>query len=725
MTISPASRPQARGKAGTGSDFWDVTIGIVTALSVEGAAMSALMGELKTVHVDGDPNVYHVGYLDSVDADRPHRAVLTVMPQDNTRNAAATCTDLIRTFTGIRCVVMLGIAGGIPSPAEPARHVRLGDVIVAVDGIVDYGHVRQAGGVASLRRTVDGISMDLVRAARELELRAYRSDRTTWTRWLAPADGKPTAVFARPPASEDRLYVKGRAVAHPGLGETGHVEGWPKVHYGAIGCADVLLRDERRRDELAARHGILAVEMEGSGIAASAVLHGVHWFMVRGVADYCEDRGKTDRWHAYASMTAAAYLRMMLAACRPFPVMWRVAPGSGVLALLPDLDRDGLFGLLDRAPEVDVRELWRAAMSDLTPLPPPGATTVYQLFDHLSGVNAGPGGLPPALVLVEEFAEMVDYPLASQLRRWIEQLAARLNLTEQLRTYRAARGSREKEPPRGSPAGHPDTTRPAAFPGLLIQVVADGIEPDLCLVNYWLQRRSGTWSPESGGESVKVPLADAETLVEAVVRRAEEEWRDNTEPISIEFLLPTDLLHIAVEWWRTDLGSAAPSPLCLDYQVVVRSLDRMRARFRHRQWIRRWNALWLPPPGHRLYWGRTERPLGDLGEWTARLRDDPAVTSVVLSAPPHDEIGRAELESALSAGVPVILWDRRVPQPDELPSVVGDLTRAGPEQLPESLRSLRANAAKASLVERQAHPGLHLALLWDDPDRLVDGRSTP
>ena len=724
MTISPASGPAARGTAGSGSDLWDVTIGIVTALSVEGAAMSALMSELKTVHVDGDPNVYHVGYLDSVDAGRPHRAVLTVMPQDNTRNAATTCTDLIRTFTGIRCVVMLGIAGGIPSLADPLRHVRLGDVVVAVDGIVDYGHVRQVRGASDLRRTVDGISMDLVRAARELEFRAYSNDRTTWSRWLAPTRGKPTAVFARPPASADRLYVRGRPVPHPGLRETGHVEGWPKVHYGAIGCADVLLRDERRRDELAARHGILAVEMEGTGVASSAVLHGVHWFMVRGVADYCEDRGKTDRWHAYASMTAAAYLRMMLAACRPFPVMWRLVPGSGVIALLPDQEREGLFSLLDRAPEVDVREVWRAAMSDLTPLPPSDVTTMYQLFDHLSGVNAGPGGIPPALAFVEELAGMVDHQLSAQLRWWIDQLAARLNLSELMHSHRAARGKVYAESAPESLTARTSASR-TAFPGLLIQVVPDGIDPDLCLVSHWLQRRSGTWSPESGGEPVRLPFADAEALVEAVVRRAEEAWRDNADPISIEFLLPVELLHVAVEWWRTDLESAAPSPLCLDYRVVVRSLDRMRARFRHRHWIKRWNALWLPPAGHRLYWGRTERPVGDVGEWTARLRDDPAITSVVLSAPPHDEVGRAELEIALSAGVPVILWDRRVPQPEELPSIVGDLTSGGPERLPENVRTLRANAAKASLVERQAHPGPHLALLWDDPYRLVDGRSTP
>jgi nucleoside phosphorylase len=694
------------GKASSG--WWDVTIGIIAALPVEGAAMGALISGLDTVRIEGDPNDYRVGHLDSTDPARPHRVVLTTMPRDNTRSAAAICTDLIRTFTSVRCVVMIGVAGGVPSPERPERHVRLGDVVVALDGIVDYGHIRLVHGNTGLRRSVDGISIELVRASRELQVREYASDEDRWSQWLAPARDRPMAVFARPPASTDRLYVRGEVVEHPPATVSGHRPGWPKIHYGAVGCADVLLRDERRRDELAAEYGIVAVEMEGSGIAAGAVLHGVAWFMVRGVADYCEEIGKNDLWQAYASLTAAGCLRALLGVCRPFPA-WRVAPRSRVIALLPDHERDRLFGLLARAPGLDLRELWRTAIGDLTPMPVSVPATIYELFDELAAVNAGADSVPPALALVEGIAGRVDEQLGADLRTWIDQMAVRLQIVDVMQRHRRD-SSRGSQGTRGS------------RPCLIIQIVPDGIDDDQCLISYWIQYRAGPWRPEPGGEPRQTLLSNAEPAVESAVRHAERAWRDSTDPVGVEFLLPTELLHLAVEWWRTELESAAPSPLCLDYPVVVRSLDRMRAEFRHRVWANRWNALWQDPPAHRLYWGRVGEVEPDLTDWNARLREDTAVTSVVLSAPPQHEAGRAELELALRAGVPVILWDRRLPLRDETMAMIKELTRGHPDELPGKVRMLRASAARASTTGQQPHPGRHLALLWDDPHRPIEAR---
>jgi nucleoside phosphorylase len=717
MPVPPASgsRPRAIGKAGP-----DVTIGIIAALPVEGAAMGALISDLEPVLIEGDPNNYRVGYLDSAEHGRPHRVVLTTMPQDNTRNAAAVCTDLIRTFTGVRCVVMTGIAGGIPSPGRPERHVRLGDVVVAMEGIVDYGHVRVVDGASRLRRFVDGISIEMIRAARELELREYENDRgQLWAQWLTPARELPMAVFERPPRSTDRLYVGGKAATHPDPAASGHTGDRPKVHYGTVGCADVLLRDERRRDQLAAEYSIVAVEMEGSGIATGAVLHGVHWFMVRGIADYCENTGKNDRWHPYASMAAAAYVRAVLQACRPFPVL-RVQPRSGVIALLHDDERVRLFTLLGQVPELDARELWQSTMSELTPLPSMAPATVHELVDHLAGVNADADGVPPALALVEAIAERVGPDLAAGLRHWTEEVAGRLQIVDLVRRHRrSAAGDGGRPPGTGGDVATPD--RPGAIrPCLVIQIVPDGIDRERCVISYWIQYRSGAWRPEPGGDPRPTLLSRAEAVVESAVRHAETAWRETSDQVAVEFLLPTQLLHLAVEWWRIELESAAPSPLCLDYPVVVRSLDRMRAGYRHRAWTRRWNALWHDPPAHHLYWGRAGDAGTDVTHWNTRLRDDGAVTSVVLSASPQDEAGRVELELALGAGVPVILWDRRERLQEETVELIKDLTRGHPDELPTRLHRLRANAAKTPGREQQAHPGRHLALLWDDPYRPVE-----
>jgi nucleoside phosphorylase len=56
--------------------------------------------------------------------------------------------------------------------------------------------------------------------------------------------------------------------------------------------------------------------MEASGLAVGASLHGVPWFVVRGVADYC-DNLKNEVWHDYASLTSAAFVAVLLRHCRP------------------------------------------------------------------------------------------------------------------------------------------------------------------------------------------------------------------------------------------------------------------------------------------------------------------------------------------------------------------------------------------------------------------------
>ncbi|GLY99914.1 FxSxx-COOH system tetratricopeptide repeat protein [Actinoplanes sp. NBRC 103695] len=298
--------------------FSEVTIGIVAALWIEGLAMRALIPDAKPLDpISGDPHHYHIGRLPSSQENRQHAVVLTTMPRDSTRNAAAICTNLIRSFPQVRCVIMVGIAGGIPVPERPERHVRLGDIVVATDGVVDCSHVRQVDGIATPRRHVDGMSEAMTRAVLELRGDEFRGE-PRWRTWLDLEGDPELSKFGRPRPNTDVLRVRGARARHPSRSQSGHVPGLPKVHYGTIASGDILLRDEVKRDELAAEHGVLAVEMEGSGIAAGAAQLGRHWFMIRAVADYCDNVGKNDLWHPYSSLAAAAYVRAMLAACHPF-----------------------------------------------------------------------------------------------------------------------------------------------------------------------------------------------------------------------------------------------------------------------------------------------------------------------------------------------------------------------------------------------------------------------
>ncbi len=70
--------------------------------------------------------------------------------------------------------------------AAAVRDVRLGDVAVATEGIVDYDQVRRFHGMVSLRRHTDGMSAEMRRAVtarRELAC-SPETGREDWSPWL-------------------------------------------------------------------------------------------------------------------------------------------------------------------------------------------------------------------------------------------------------------------------------------------------------------------------------------------------------------------------------------------------------------------------------------------------------------------------------------------------------------------------------------------------------------
>ncbi|KAL5003223.1 hypothetical protein BDV10DRAFT_155931, partial [Aspergillus recurvatus] len=80
----------------------------------------------------------------------------------------------------------------------------------------------------------------------------------------------------------------------------------PRVHYGLIASGNQLVRDGVSRDRLAQKHGALCFEMEAAGL-----MNQLPFVVIRGICDYC-DSHKSKHWQGYASMTAAAYAKVLL-----------------------------------------------------------------------------------------------------------------------------------------------------------------------------------------------------------------------------------------------------------------------------------------------------------------------------------------------------------------------------------------------------------------------------
>jgi nucleoside phosphorylase len=292
------------------------TIGLVTAMPEEFVAMRALLDDTVERYVAGDPAFYVLGTLPSRDADQPHDLVLTLLGATATNAAASGCANLIRSFASITMVVMVGTAAGVPNPHRPERHVRLGDIVVASQGVVDYDHIRAVEGGTQPRRPFPVPSPRLAQCADMLKADEISGHRA-WEQWLDPSRRPELRGYGRPPERTDVLHDSaGWPLRHPRRDHSGHRKGLPKVHYGLIGSADRSLSDIATRDQLAARHGFLAVEMEGAGIGIGSFLQGREWFVVRGISDY-GDPHRDETWRRYASLAAAAYVRALLARCLP------------------------------------------------------------------------------------------------------------------------------------------------------------------------------------------------------------------------------------------------------------------------------------------------------------------------------------------------------------------------------------------------------------------------
>jgi nucleoside phosphorylase len=301
-----------RQQAGHGARVPAPVFGILTALPEEFAAVRSFIEDPRRVNVEDDRADYVIGTMPSAEGGRAHTVVLTMLGDTGNDAAACASTNLLRSYRSVRCLLVAGIAAGVPAPGRPEQHVRLGDIVVA-RGIVEYDRVREKDDGPVFRRTFPPPSPLLERRARLLRAGEMTGDRP-WE-GLLTAQAHRFPGFGRPPESADVVYSSdgsyGR-IPHPDMTLSGHRHGQPKLHRGLIASGDRSLRSARKRDEIAARYDVLAIEMEGKGIGNTGFYEGVEWFTVRGISDY-GDLHVTPAWRNYAAMAAAAYVRALLA----------------------------------------------------------------------------------------------------------------------------------------------------------------------------------------------------------------------------------------------------------------------------------------------------------------------------------------------------------------------------------------------------------------------------
>jgi vWA-MoxR associated protein C-terminal domain/vWA-MoxR associated protein middle region 0/Effector-associated domain 2 len=321
-------------------------------------------------------------------------------------------------------------------------------------------------------------------------------------------------------------------------------------------------------------------------------------------------------------------------------------------------------------------------------------------LDYLTDLNAGPDGLPPVMLFVELVACQVGGVVGENLTTWNDEQAHRLGFGPVLRARRAR------------VAQVPDDARLH----LLVVAQHDGIDPGRCLLSYWRQDDPQEWPPPPGATST-VMVSELEWWVDELVVNAERAWSGHAGTVALEIVLPRALLALPVHRWHKEHDTGNPRPLCLDYPIVVRSLERMRSAQWHRMWRQRWCSLTEDPSPTRIHFGRS-------ADTTTRYRidallSDPQWIMMVLTTSPtiEPQQGLDELSAALRSGLPALMW-HPLSSSDDLRETIGELVEGGLADLPGRVQTLRRSAFNGrSAVDMDI--AQDLVLLWDDPRRLV------
>jgi hypothetical protein len=253
---------------------------------------------------------------------------------------------------------------------------------------------------------------------------------------------------------------------------------------------------------------------------------------------------------------------------------------------------------------------------------------------------------------------------------------------------------------------------------MLRRIGLPGDQFQLC--NWSQLDLSEGWHPERGDDFTGT-IDEVRRQVATLIESVETKWARYQPDIRIEMVLSGELLNLDVDRWPWEVESpVSPVPIGCRYAFAIRSLERMQAAHWHRSWHTRWSVLTgqlekgaIEQDSHRrVMAGDNIRML------VADFESNPNVVSLMLSKPPDPaaQQGGDEVTVGLRAGLPIIIWSREDCDSEEFLTAVWDLLHGeSQDDVLQRAKEIRTSAYRS----HAGHVGHHLALLWDDPERLV------
>lgn len=311
----------------------DVTIGWICAILVEFMAARAMLDNEFDLprQMKGDPNTYVVGQIAG------HYVVIACLDNaTDPASATSTAAHLLRSFPNVRCGLMVGIAGGVPTWED--HDIRLGDVVVshpralsggvvafevgkAIDDRIEYrGHFNSAP--EALRNAANALDSQKGMKRyknRGVEIMQEASNNLSDPAWPPPDECQDVLLCSKGIHESDHdtqdCWLRCDPVTKQAA-RSARSDRRPRIHRGLLASSHKVIADERQRDrvvnDLYARgYQILAFETE-----AAALANKFPCLVVRGVSDYA-DSTKNDTWQRYAALSAAAYAKELLGLLHP------------------------------------------------------------------------------------------------------------------------------------------------------------------------------------------------------------------------------------------------------------------------------------------------------------------------------------------------------------------------------------------------------------------------
>lgn len=331
-------------------------------------------------------------------------------------------------------------------------------------------------------------------------------------------------------------------------------------------------------------------------------------------------------------------------------------------------------------------------------LPLPRFDDPWHAFTYLADRNAGPDAVPHALVFLDALVAEADGDRLDTMASWIAQQVERLNIGAAFQERRLAM-TRVVDQPRLH---------------LLIALERDGISTRRYVLSAWRQDDPEVWPPPKVDVRY-VDLDGIENIFDEVIVAAERAWADQIATVTLDVLLPRELVQLPVHSWCKERDSGQPQPLCLDYTIRLRSLDRLKATHWHRAWRERWLSMHADPsPARILFAANSYTRRADVA-----LREHNSVAMVLTEPPPRQPEAKIdEFHAAMRSGLPIVIWHPYA-TPDELEKYLTELISSGSLiDLPERTKQSRIAALEPS-PDGNFSLASDLVVLWDDPDRQV------